>query len=92
MIHSVATIEKVEQSSIKMLLMMIGKERIYGVLTIALALLTGIGCYALALRFGGAGAAVATSVGLAVTNALCLFVFYTTIVNKTRAPAELAGP
>lgn len=66
-------------------LMMIGRERIYGVLTTISVLVTGVGCYLLAQQYGGAGAAVATTIGLVTTNALCLAVFCRAISASQRA-------
>ena len=57
-------------------LMMIGRERVYGVLAFASVLVNSVGCYTLALTFGGVGAAVATATVIVLNNGLCVAVFY----------------
>lgn len=71
-------------------LMMIGRERIYGALACASVLLNGVGCYALALTFGGIGAAVATAMAIVLNNGLCVAVFYWA-TSPRRKTAQLSA-
>lgn len=57
-------------------LMMIGRERVYGVLACASLLVYGLASYVLASRYGGIGAAVAASSVLVLNNGLYVAVFY----------------
>jgi O-antigen/teichoic acid export membrane protein len=72
-------------------LMMIGRERIYGVLAFAALVLSALGNYVLAQTLGGLGAAIATAGVMVLNNAVYIAIFFYVTV-PSRVPIGSATP